>query len=243
MIDLVEEIPLDSMCRRWVFTINNPLGTDIEEVDITQTDLEIKDYILDNKHIYIQTKNDVQKYNVETKELKQVIKGKTEKLLVSESGIYAIAAGKTEKSIIKYNFNGEGKKQLSEKYIVKSMKIIGDNIYFVNSKDSKLYVVPKNGGEIKVVSKGKTNSASNIVSYNDNIYYINTGEDNTLYSHNTKTGEEKCIVKKNVLSMQMNGKILYYSLNNGIGIYRLDIETGKTEQVTSVRTKQYICIN
>lgn len=207
------------------------------------TDLEIKDYILDNKYIYIQTKNDVQKYNVETKELKQVIKGKTEKLLVSESGIYAIAAGKTEKSIIEYNLNGEGKKQLSEKYIVKSMKIIGDNIYFVNSKDSKLYVVPKNGGEIKVVSKGKTNSASNIVSYNDNIYYINTGEDNTLYSHNTKTGEEKCIVKKNVLSMQMNGKILYYSLNNGIGIYRLDIETGKTEQVTSVRTKQYICIN
>lgn len=43
MIDLVEEIPLDSMCRRWVFTINNPLGTDIEEVDITTTDLEIKE--------------------------------------------------------------------------------------------------------------------------------------------------------------------------------------------------------
>lgn len=234
----LKENVLYGICKNKLYSID--LETNAKE---QLTDLEVKDYILDNNAIYIQTKNDVQRYNTETNELKQIIKGKTEKILVSNNSIYVIAAGKTEKSIIRYNLNGEGKKQLSEKYIVKSMKIIEDNVYFVNSNDSKLYVVPKNGGDIKVVSKGKTNSADNLASYNDNIYYINIGDENTLYSHNTKTGEEKCIVKKNISSLQMDGKILYYNLNNSIGIYRLDIESGKTEQVTSARTKQYICKN
>lgn len=37
-----DNISLSTQARRWVFTINNPLGDDIEEVDINQTDIPLK---------------------------------------------------------------------------------------------------------------------------------------------------------------------------------------------------------
>ena len=37
-----DKISLSTQARRWVFTINNPLGKDIEEIDINKTDLPIK---------------------------------------------------------------------------------------------------------------------------------------------------------------------------------------------------------
>ena len=43
MVEIDEDISSNSMCRRWVFTINNPFGTDLEEVDIHKTDLPIKE--------------------------------------------------------------------------------------------------------------------------------------------------------------------------------------------------------
>ena len=43
MVELEDEISLNSQARRWVFTINNPFGTDIEEIDITNTDLPIRE--------------------------------------------------------------------------------------------------------------------------------------------------------------------------------------------------------
>jgi len=38
----IDEISLSTQARRWVFTINNPLGDDIEEVDIENTDIPLK---------------------------------------------------------------------------------------------------------------------------------------------------------------------------------------------------------
>ena len=43
MVEIDEDISSNSMCRRWVFTINNPFGTDLEEVNINNTDLPIKE--------------------------------------------------------------------------------------------------------------------------------------------------------------------------------------------------------
>ena len=39
----LDKISLSTQARRWVFTINNPLGKDIEEIDINKTDLPIKE--------------------------------------------------------------------------------------------------------------------------------------------------------------------------------------------------------
>lgn len=41
-MQIEENISLSTQARRWVFTINNPLGEDIEEVDIEKTNLPVK---------------------------------------------------------------------------------------------------------------------------------------------------------------------------------------------------------
>jgi len=43
MVDEVEEISSNTQARRWVFTINNPFGEGVEEIDISNTSLEIRD--------------------------------------------------------------------------------------------------------------------------------------------------------------------------------------------------------
>ena len=43
MVEEEELISAATQGRRWVFTINNPLGEGIEEVDITKTELEVKE--------------------------------------------------------------------------------------------------------------------------------------------------------------------------------------------------------
>lgn len=53
-LDELEVKTTSNQARRWCFTINNPLGIGIEEIDITKTDLEIKEdyynlsYLQDN---------------------------------------------------------------------------------------------------------------------------------------------------------------------------------------------------
>ena len=224
-------------------------GSILYSIDLTTntkeqiTNKKIQDYVITENNIYLRISDGIYKYNIESKKLDKIIKGKSNKLLVDENNVYVIAEGKTSKSIIRYNLSGESKKQLSEKYIVSSMKLIGNNIYFINSKDSKLYVVPKNGGVINKISDSKVLGNSNIVSYKDNIFYINKGDGNTLYMLNIKTGKEERIIKKNITSIQIDNNVIYYNLSNSIGIYKYNLDTGKTAQVTSVRTNEYICKN
>lgn len=203
---------------------------------------EILDYIIKENNIFLRTNDGIYKYDISSKELKQIIKDKADQMLLDSNNIYVIAAGKTSKSIIKYNLKGDGKKQLSDKYIVESIYLSDTNIYFVNSKDSKMYSLSKSGGEITKLTDNKVNG-NNIIEYKGNIYYVNKSDGNTLYDINLKKGTNERVVKMNIESIQMDGTNIYFKLDGAIGIYKYNIETGKTAQVTSARALEYICIN
>lgn len=204
-------------------------------------DKKVEQYDIKEDVVYIRTTSGIYKYGIESKELKQIIKGKSYQMKVTEDNIYIIAAGKTSKSIIRYNLGGSNKTQLSGTYIVSSMYILENNIYFINSKDSRIYSIAKSG-EIKKITNNKAKENS-VIRYKDNIYYINRSDNNMLYSINLKTGKEEHIVKKNVESVQIDTNIIYYKLANDLGIYKYDIDTGKTAQVTSIRSSEYMCMN
>jgi len=213
----------------------------VKEKVVDGLDKKIQEYVVKENIIYIRATDGIYKYDTESKEIKQLIKGKSYQMVVDDSGIYIIASGKTNKSVIKYNLNGVTKTQLSGTYIASCMRVLGDDIFFVNSKDSKLYCVSKNGGEIKKIVDAKVKAT--VLKYNNHIYYINASDSNTLYSLNLKTGEHQRIVKKNITSMQIDNNIIYYKVSNDLGIYKFDLNTGKTSKITSIRATEYLCIN
>lgn len=207
------------------------------------TDKEVQDYVVIGANIYLVLSDGVYKQDIISRELTKIIDGTVYQLLVDDNNLFVLTEGKTSKSIVKYNLNGKNEKELSEKYIVSNMYLSSNNIYFINSKDSKLYSVSKSGGEIKKVIDKKIPQGNSVVCYKDSIYYINKDDSNTLYTINLKTGVEEQIVKKNLAELQIVGNVIYYSLSSSIGIYKYDIETGKNTQATSVRTSEFICIN
>lgn len=234
----VIENKLYGICEGTLYSID--LLTN-EKVQIT--DKKVQDYLVQEAVIYLKLDDGIYKYVATSGETKKIIDGKCFGFVIDGNNIYVITAGKTSKSIIKYNLNGKKEKELSDKYIVTSMILNGDNIYFINSKDSNLYMVSKSGGKIQKVVDSKITKAENVVCYKDIIYYINKSDNNTLYMYNTKTKEIKLVIKKNIESIQIDGNVIYYTVVGTIGINKLDITTGKTAQITSARTSECICIN
>ena len=207
------------------------------------TDKKVQDYLVQNEYIFLMLGDGIYKYAINSNDVKKIINGQCYQMLLDKNELYVITAGKTSKSIIKYNLNGKKEKELSDKYIVNGITQGTDNLFFINSKDSKLYSVFKSNGKIEKIADNKIANINNVVCYKDVIYYINKDDNNTLYMLNMKTKEKQLIIKKNLTSIQIDGNIIYYTLNGDIGVYKLEISTGKTMQITSARTSEYICIN
>jgi hypothetical protein len=55
--------------------------------------------------------------------------------------------------------------------------------------------------------------------------------------------EEQALTKKAVESIKIVDHILYFKLNSDLAFYKVNLETGKMEQITSIRGSEYICIN
>lgn len=229
---------LYGLCDKKLYAIDL---TDNAKIELTNKNIE--EYVVTGTNIYLRLNDGIYSLDLLSNEIKKIIAGKTYKLLVDVSNIYVITDGKTSKSIVKYNLSGEKDKELTEKYSVSNMYLENNNIYFINAKDSKIYSVSKSGGEVNKITDKKTITKNGIVCYKDSLYYINKDDSNTLYEVNLKTGKQERVIKKDIESVQIDGSNIYYKLSNAIGIYKYDIQTKNTSQVTSARTTEYICIN
>ena len=54
-------------------------------------------------------------------------------------------------------------------------------------------------------------------------------------------GKEKQLVNKRVDTLQLEGNSIYFKPADSIGMYKYNLESGKSEQVTNARTNEYIC--
>ncbi len=178
----------------------------------------------------------------------QIIKGTIYQMLCDASNMYVVEPGTTSRSLVKYSLDGNGKKVLSEKDIVTNIIQDDDYIYYsASSKKDCICKVNKNGGEITTISKNaclkdatsfaKTNT---MAVYNGNVLFMSPG-DNKVYI----TGEEtdSIVVDNAVSQIQLNGRMLYFSLKDKIEIYRYNLEKSVLEKITSARTDEIICIN
>lgn len=203
-------------------------------------------YIPTKEYIYAYIKggdsSGVYKINISTGEEKHIIAGDIYQLEITTNNIYVISNGTTSKSIIRYNLEGEAKQELSEKYIVSNFKIIGNDLYFINS-DEKIYKISnKNISKVSDVKAG-VKSRESLACIENFVYYIDKDDSNALHRINLTNGENIRVVKKSISTMQQDGNIIYYTIPNAIGIFKYEMVTGKDMQVTSARSSEYICKN
>ena len=97
--------------------------------------------------------------------------------------------------------------------------------------------------EINKVLDNQISDIKNVVVYNGIAYYIDKQDGNTLHLYNIATKNIQRVIKKNISSIQLVDGIIYYTISGTIGINKYDIVTGKTSQITSARTSEYVCIN
>lgn len=218
---------------------------------------DVKEYIIKGDKIYYyfeadkKEKTGIYVYDNTNRQDEQLINIVIYQMLLDDNYIYVVSKGKTEKSLVRYNLNGSGRTILSNKEIITHIQIVKGNIYFI--ANNQLYKVSKSGKDLTRIFDEelyidsdikKEYSAKSIFAVaEDVVYYISNSEEKELCRYDMKTGEKQSIVKKDIESIQLVDNILYYKLNNSLQIYKTNIETGKSEKVTSIRGKQYICIN
>lgn len=179
---------------------------------------------------------------------KQIIEGQVYQMICDNKNIYVITPSTTARSLVAYSIDGEKKQVLSYKDIVTNIVSDDEYIYYsTSSKKDCICKVNKAGGEIVTVSHNacakdsKNFSKTNTMTvYNGSVIYI-ASADNKIYI----TGEESdsLVVDNEVTMLQLNGRMLYFSLKDKIEIYRYNLEKSILEKITSARMSEMICIN
>lgn len=199
----------------------------------------IKSYYILNNKVYYSTKEGISIYDIESQKQDLIIEKNAEQFIVQDEYIYIIAPSKTSKSVIRYNLNGKDKLDITDKEIVSKMEVLDNKIYYINSSDKdRIYVVNTNG---KNKQKLTDTAAINVKVTQTDVYFVTS--ENVLNKINLKSSKEETIVKKNITNIDIVDNVLYYTIKNDLGIYRINLETGKKDKITSIRADEYICIN
>lgn len=208
-----------------------------EKIEILKD--SIKSYYILNNKVYYSTKKGIYIYDIESKKQDLIIEKNAEQFIVQDEYIYIIAPSKTSKSVIRYSINGKDKLDITDKEIVSKMEVLDNKIYYINSSDKdRIYVVNTNG---KNKQKLTDTGAINVKATQTDVYFVTS--ENVLNKINLKSSKEETIVKKNITNIDIVDNVLYYTIKNDLGIYRINLETGKKDKITSIRADEYICIN
>lgn len=175
----------------------------------------------------------------------RIIEGVVYQMGVTKNKCFVVMPDVTSRSLVSYDLNGNNKKVLSEKYIVSSIILKDDYVFFSNStKENCIFKVRQDGSNIEQVTKGSTivekerMDASFIMDvYQGNLIFINE-TDNKVYI--TSKGEEKILVDNEVKSIELRDNMLYFLLKNKIELYRLNLTNNELDKITSIRADEYI---
>lgn len=243
-----------------LFGLENKSLYSINVQTLEKTDYSLADvyeYIIRGNKIYYYSvnkkseKTGIYVYDIDAKKSSQLITAEVTQFVMDDMYIFVVTKGKTAKSIVRYNINGSGRTVLTDKEIVSHMMLNGSSIYFV--ADELLYKMNKNGKDITKLTENKLYldpdikggySLENMIAVKNHlVYYINKNENNILHVIDMNKKEEQALTKKAVESIKIVDHILYFKLNSDLAFYKVNLETGKMEQITSIRGSEYICIN
>ncbi len=213
---------------------------------------DVKKYSLSGDKIYyIDVNNKLFSVDIHTAEISDLKIDNASELLLDENNMYATIDEKTKKILVKYDLNGQNKKVLSDSCNISYIIQKDDKIYFVNKGDSnKLYIINKDGSglsKIDDISSISDNGniteidGSNYMFVNDNnLYYINVDDSNTLWKINLGTKEKQKVISMSVQYLYIIEDTVFYKVKNEMGVYLYNAKTGFLSQVTKRKVKDFV---
>lgn len=242
--------------KEYIYGIKNNgiyrIKKDTKEME-TVIEKDVSKYVVKDNTIYYVTVNDSKLgiYNLnEKKNLVTDISNVTE-VIVDDDSIYMVQEDKTKKILIKCDKDGNNKSDLKTDINISYIIQDTDNLYFVNKSDeNKIYMISKNGEDF--------NKIADITSISDNgsikeidgskymfiqknkLYYVNAKENNTLYSIDLQTKEEKNVIASSLEILQNVNDTVYYKVKGEMGVYLFNFDTNFSSQITSRKLKEFV---
>jgi hypothetical protein len=188
--------------------------------------------------------------DINTKEIKDIGLDNISEILVDKDNIYIVKDEKTKKILVKYDKEGQNKKDLVTNANVSYIIQDESNIYYVNKNEgSQIYKINKDGsGETKfddvvsVSDKGdikEIDGSKNMFVNGNFLYYINVKDGNTLWKINIETKEKEKVISVAVEILQDVNNTIYYKVKNEMGVYLFNYETNFMSQITKRQTKDF----
>lgn len=228
---------------------------------ISKDKYEIEDVIRDDVKKYIKkgnmifyTSGDSQRlksYNIENKKINEFDLYNVEQILANDNNVFGITHTTDEKAIYSFGYSGQGKNKVSGDEKV-SYAILDENtLYFVNKSDgNKIYSVAASGDGMRKVadissvdSVGETeevNGSRYMFTKDNNLYYINTDDEDTLWRYNLSDGTNEKVISASIEILQNVDNTIFYKIDKEMGVYLYNYDTKFMSLVTKRRVKEFV---
>ncbi|MBQ8729844.1 MAG: DUF5050 domain-containing protein [Lachnospiraceae bacterium] len=141
----------------------------------------------------------------------------------------AVISYKNRFGICRTDLNGNNYVAYND-YVMKSLVMVGNDLYYRASDDKKSYKLFLNNirGNSEELIGEATFSMSTVK--DNKIYYINQGDMNSIYVYNVKNQLSESVLKKNAYMLLHEEDYLYYiDISKGYSLYKYDIKQKRTE--------------
>ncbi len=213
----------------------------------------VKKFILHGENLIYTTKDNetLKKYHIPTGVTTTYDISSVKQILANDKYIFGITHNSSERSIYAFGFDGSGKKKISGDEQASYAIVDKDTIYFVNRKDeNKIYKVKDTGDELGKVADIKcvshysdtveTNGKKYMFVNNNKLYYINTADEDALYSYDLQTNENTKVISASVEILQNVDSTIFYKIQKETGVYLYNFDTKFMSLVTKRRVKEFV---
>lgn len=219
----------------------------------TLVEKDVSKYLIDKNRIYYicNTEENLHYIDLETKETKKLEIANVSEIIVDANNIYVVQNEKTKKILLKFDKEGQNKQELVKDENVSYIIQDENNIYFVNKKDeNKIYTIGKDGSNLaklddisSVSDKGdikEIDGKKYMFVADNNLYYINIADSNTLWKINLETKEKSQVIAVSVEILQNVDNTVFYKVKNEMGVYLYNYGTNFMSQVTKRKLKEFV---
>ena len=172
-------------------------------------------------------------------------------IVVDAKNIFIVKDEKTKKQLYKLEKDGNNIVKMANDANVSYIICDEERLYFVNkSDDNKIYSINKDGSDYKKVADIKSVTDTGVLKdidgskymYINNrcLFYINSGDENSLWKYDLDTGENVKEISMQVEILQNVGSTVFYKIKNSVGVYLYNTETKFMSEITKRKVKEFI---